>query len=185
MRRPLTISSFALAVALAPSLLFAQPPAQQPPSQTPPAQGGQPPAGQPPAGQPPAGQTTPAAPAAPKVAFTTPAGLLLVQVKPDQTATFEELIAKLNTSLAASATPELKQLGSFKVYKTAEGMGQNALYVVLVDPAVPNAEYSFLDVLNSTLTDEQKRAPETREMFTKYAGAFAGLNKLNLTPVAK
>jgi hypothetical protein len=175
MRRPFVISSFALAVALAPSLLFAQTPAQQPPSQTPPAQA--------PTGQPPAGQTPPATPAAPKVAFTTAAGLLLVQVKPDQTATFEELINKVNTSLAAATTPQLKQLGTFKVYKTAEGMGQNALYVVLVDPAVPGAEYAFLDVLNSTLTDEQKRAPETREMFNKFAAAFAGLNKLNLTPV--
>jgi hypothetical protein len=172
MRRPFVISSFALALALAPAVLFAQAPSQ-------------PPASPPPATQPPAGQTAPAAPAAPKVAFTAPAGLLLVQVKSDQTGTFEELVGKLNAALATTAKTELKQQASFKVYKTTEGMGGNALYVVVVDPAVPNAEYSFLDLLNSTMTDDQKRAPETREMFTKFAAVFAGLNKLNLTPVVK
>ena len=33
------------------------------------------------------------------------------------------------------------------------------------------------------MTDEQKRAPETQEMFKKFAGAFAGVNKLNITKV--
>lgn len=180
MRRPFVILNFALALALSPAVLCAQTPSQPPASP--------PPATQPPATQPPAGQTAPAAPAqpaAPKVAFTAPAGLLLVQVKPDQTTTFEELVAKINAALATTAKTELKQQASMKVYKTSEGMGANALYVVVVDPAVANAEYSFLDLLNSTLTDDQKRAPETREMFTKFAAVFAGLNKLNLTPVVK
>jgi hypothetical protein len=165
MRRPL-VTTCALALALATAALFAQTP---PPATPPPA-------------QPPVAAPTPA-PAAPKVAFTTPAGLLLVQVKPDQTAAFEELVAKLRDALAKTDNAELKQQAGFKVYKAAEGMQGNALYVVVVDPAVPNVEYQFLDVLNKTLTDDQKRAPETREMFARFAAAFASLNKLNLTPV--
>ena len=79
----------ALALALLPAAAFAQnPPAQQPPPTQPPAQ------------QPPA--ETPAQPAAPKLTFSTPAGLLLVQIKPDQTAVFEEMVTKLKSNLAAS-----------------------------------------------------------------------------------
>jgi hypothetical protein len=52
-----------------------------------------------------------------------------------------------------------------------------------VDPAVPGTEYSFLDVLNKTLTPDEQRDPATAEMYKKYAAAIAGLNKLNLTPV--
>jgi hypothetical protein len=62
-------------------------------------------------------------------------------------------------------------------------MGGNALYVVVVDPATAGTEYNPIDVLFKTMTDEQKRAPETQEMFKRYAAAFAGVNKLNITAV--
>ena len=163
----------ALALALLPAAAFAQtPPPQQPPTQQPPTT--------PPAQAP----AAPAQPAAPKVAFKTNAGLLLIQVKADQTAAFEEMMTKLKASLAASADPMLKQQASFKVYKSAEpGAGGNALYVLLADPAMPNTEYSFLDVINKTLTPEQQRDPATREMYTKWAASLAGMNILNLTVV--
>jgi hypothetical protein len=192
MRRPFVISTGALALALSTVALLAQnPPAQQPPAGQPPA--GQPPAGQPPAGQTPAGQTPAATekPAAPTLAFTTNAGLLLVQVKPDQTSVFEEMMAKLKSALAASTDAGLKAQGAaLKVYKASEPMAGNTLYVVVADPATPNTEYSPLQLLAKTMTDDQKRLPETAEMFKKYAATFAGtpekpgVNKLNLTPVA-
>ena len=71
----------------------------------------------------------------------------------------------------------------WKIYKASEPMSGNALYVVVVDPAVAGTEYNPIDVLYKTMTDEQKRAPETQEMFKKFAGAFAGVNKLNITKV--
>lgn len=165
--RSCVISAFALAVVLAPAASFAQATTTT--------------TGQPPAGQPPAAE---AAPAAPKLTFTKPAGLLLVQVKTDQAAAFEEMFGKIKSGLAKSATPELSAMANvWKIYKTAEGMQGNALYVVVVDPAVPGTEYSFLDVLNKTLTPDEQRLPETQEMYKKYAAAIAGLNILNLTPV--
>jgi hypothetical protein len=187
MRRPFTISSFALAVALAPSLLFAQTSAQQPPSQTPAGQApaGQQPAGQPPAGQPPAGQQPPAdAPKPPKLAFKTNAGMLLVQVKPDQTAAFEEMIAKLKSSAAASTDPQVKQQAGVRAYRSAEpGPGGNVFYVMLYDPATPATEYNWLDVINQTMTPEQQRDPATRETYARYAGSVASMNILNLTEI--
>ena len=191
MRRPFVTSTCALALALLPVGLLAQTPAQQPTPQSPttqPPTTQQPPAGQPPAGQPPAEGAAAQQPAAesgePKLGFTSPAGLLLVQVKPDQVAAFEEMTAKLKSSVAATQDAELrKRAEGWKVYKAAEGMGGNALYVILIDPALSGVEYNPLDVLAKSMTQDQLRDPATQEMFKRYAAAFAGVNKLNLTPV--
>src|SRR6266542_1047956 len=173
MGRPFVSSTFALALALGPAVLFAQAPAQ-------------PPAGQPPA-QPPgqAAAPSPAPPAAPKLTIASPAGALLVPIKPDQTAVFEEFATKLKAGLAASSDPILKQQAAgLNIYKSAEPFGANALYVVTMQPAVPNAEYELFAMLRKTMTDEQLRAPETQEMWKRDTNAFAaGPNRLSLTPI--
>jgi hypothetical protein len=171
MRRPF-VTVTVLALALLPAATFAQtpPPAQQPPATTPPAQA--------------PAATTPAQPAAPKLTFKTTSGMLLVQVKPDQTAAFEEMIAKMKSSVATSTDQAVKQQANVKVYKSSEaGAGGNALYVVLYDPTTPGAEHYWLDVVNKTLTPEQQRDPATREMYTRWAGSIATMNQLNLTVV--
>jgi hypothetical protein len=168
--RSLVTSTFALALALAPAAAIAQ-------TTTTTAQ-------QPPAGQPPPAAAQPAAPAAPKVGFTTPAGLLLVQVKSDQTAVFEEMMNKIKTGVGNSADAGIKaQAGSWKFYKATEPAGANVMYIVVVEPAKADTEYQFLEVLSKTLTDEQRRDPATQEMYKKYANAIASMNKLNITPV--
>ena len=165
MRRPFTTCApMLLMVALAPAALFAQTPpaaAQQAP---PPAQ--------------------PAGP--PKLSFTTEAGLLLVQIKGDQTAVFEELVAKLRAGAGKTEDAAVKsQLSSLKVYKTSEGAaGGNALYVILFDPATKDVEYELFALVQKVMTPDELRAPETSEWFKKATGAFAaGYNKLSLTPV--
>jgi hypothetical protein len=161
MRRSFVMSMLACALALAPALVYAQDPAAAAPAQP--------------------------APAAPKVPFTTPAGMLLVQIKPDQTAVFEEMITKVNAGLAKTEDATLKQLaGGLKFYKSAEPFAQNALYIVLAEPAVANADYDLFDILYKTMTDDEKRAEGFKEMWAKFVGAFAaGLSKLSLTPIAK
>ncbi|MBA3640637.1 MAG: hypothetical protein M3541_12500 [Acidobacteriota bacterium] len=156
----------ALALALLPAAVFAQdPPVQQPPVTAAPA--------------------APEQPTAPKMTFTGQAGLLLVPIKPDQTAAFEEMAAKLKSSLAASTDETLKAAATaFKFYKASEPMGPNALYVVIVDPAVVNTEYDFFMLINKSLTPDQQRDPANVEAFKRWAGAFAaGPNRLNLTPL--
>ena len=166
MRRPFVISTGILALALLPAAVFAQTPATAAP-----------------AGQPPAPAATDK-PAEPKLGFTTPAGILLVQIKPDQTAAFEELATKLKAAVASATDPAIKsQASAWKIYKASEPMAGSTLYVVLIDPATAGTEYNPIDVLFKTMTDEQKRAPETQEMFKRFAGAFAGVNKLNITKV--
>jgi hypothetical protein len=177
MRRPFMISSFGLAVALAPAMLFAQAtaPAQEPTAQ--------PPATQTPGAQP----AQPATPTPPKLTLTSPAAVLLVPIKPDQTAVFEEFAGKLKSGLAKSQDPILqKQATGFKIYKSAEPFGANALYVVYIEPVVPNAEYDLFGMLTKTMTLEEQRAPETATMWKRYADAFAsGPSRLSLTPIGQ
>src|SRR5262245_33289969 len=136
MRRPLTFSICAFALALAPSVLYAQDPAAAAPAK-------------------------PAGP--PKLSFSTDAGLLLVQIKVYQTAAFEELVAKLKAGAAKTEDATVKaQLSNIKVYKTAEGAaGGNALYVVVFYPATKDAEYELFQLLQKVMTPDELRAPET------------------------
>jgi hypothetical protein len=173
MRRPFVIPTFGLALALVPAVLFAQ---------------AAPPAGQAPAGQTPpaAGQAAPAQPAGPpKLGFSSPTGVLLVPIKPDQTAAFEEFAKKLKAGIAKSEDPTIKQQApGIKIFKSAEPFGPNALYVILIDPVVPNAEYELFGMLQKTMTPDELRAPETAEMWKKFQAAFAsGPSRLSLTPV--
>ena len=179
MRRLFAFSSCVLTLALAPAVLFAQAPsAQQPtqqqPTQQPATQGTQTP------------QQTPAQQGPPKVGLTTPAGVFLVQIKPAETATFEEMVGKLRAGLAKTEDATLKQQAAgWKIYKAQEPFGSNALYVIIVDPVVPNAEYDLFAMLQKTMTREELTAPTATEMWKRYSDAFAaGLSRLSLTPLA-
>jgi hypothetical protein len=158
MRRSFVMSTLACALALAPAVVFAQ-----------------------------AAPAAPAQPAALKVSFAAPAGLLLVQIKPDQTAVFEEMMGKLQAGLAKTADAKLKeQAAGIKVYKSTEPFGPNPLYVILVEPTIAASEYDLFDLLNRTMTDDEKRAAAESKMWDKYAAVFANaLGRLNLTPLAK
>jgi hypothetical protein len=164
MRRPF-VTLTALALALVPAAAFAQ--------TTPP-----------PTTQPPAAPAAPAQPTAPKLTFKSPTGMLLVTVRADQTATFEEMIGKLRTGAAAATDESVKAGASVKVYKSADpGANGNAFYVLLYDSVVAGTEYSWLDVINKTLTDEQKRDPATQEMYKRFASAIVSTNILNLSEI--
>jgi hypothetical protein len=172
MRRSLVTSSCTLAVALLPAAMFAQTPAQNPPAQNPPAQT-----------QPAPAQGTDK-PKEPRLAFTAEAGIFLFQIKPDQTAVFEELVTKVKDALAKSDKPDRKQqLAGWKLYKAAEPAAGNTLYVFVADPAVKGAEYDLLMLLAEGL-GPAAGTPENQDLFKKYVAAFAsGANRLNLTPV--
>lgn len=157
MRRAFVTTMFALALALPAANLYAQDVAAQ----------------------------QPVAPAPPKVSFTSDAGILLVQIKTDQTAVFEEMIAKLKAGLAKTEDATLKQQAAgFKVYKAAEPYGANALYVVMIEPTTPGAEYELFTMMSKGMTPEELRAPEMAETWKRFQAAFAaGLSKLSLTKV--
>jgi hypothetical protein len=127
--------------------------------------------------QPPAaGQQPPAQAEAPKLAFTAPAGMLLVTVKKDQTATFDEMATKIRATGKA---------GSWKFYRASEPTATgDVMYVIVIDPAAPNTEYQFFQVIQNSLSDEEKRNPATQDMYKKWAAAIASMSKLNVTPLS-
>src|SRR5512145_249161 len=102
MRRSFVMSTLACALALAPAVVFAQDSAAATPAKQDPA-------------------AAPAAkPAEPKVPFTSPAGILLVQIKPDQTAVFEEMAGKIHAGLAKTEDATLKQQAAgLKIFKSS------------------------------------------------------------------
>ena len=106
-----------------------------------------------------------------------------MQIKPDKTAVFEEMAAKLKAGFGKTQDATIqKQAAGFKVYKASEPFGANTLYVVFVDPAVADSEYDLFQMLSKTMTPDELRAPETADMWKRYADAFAsGLNKISLT----
>jgi hypothetical protein len=139
--------------------------AQTPPAQAPPA-------------QPPA-----AAAAAPTVrTFAGDGGMVLNFVKPDKTADFEAVIAKLKEALAKSEKPERKeQAKSWKVFKSPDpAAGGNALYVFIIDPAIKGADYTVSNILAEAFPPA-----EVNELYKQYAAAYAsGQNFVNLTLVS-
>ena len=115
---------------------------------------GQPPvAGQPgAAGQPPA--PPPAVPASRK--FTSDGGILFNVVKPDKTADFEAVMARVKEALAKSDNPKRKQMAlSWRVFKSLEtGLGGNYVYVFWFDPPVKDEDYQITMILGEAFPNE-------------------------------
>lgn len=123
-----------------------------------------------------------AAAAPTKRVFANDAGLVLNFIKPDKTADFEAVIAKLKEALQKSDKPERKeQAKSWKVFKSPDqAAGGNVLYVFVIDPVVKEADYTVSNLLAEAFPTE------VQELYTKYAGAYAqGQNFVNLQIIAE
>ena len=70
--------------------------------------------------------------------------LWTVAIKPDKTAQFEQVLAKLRTALQTSDKPERQQQGkSWKVMRMTTPLPDgNVGYVHIVGPTVPNTDYA-------------------------------------------
>jgi hypothetical protein len=138
-------------------------------AQTPPAQGAP-------------AQPAPAAQAAPTArTFASDAGMVLNFIKPDKTADFEAVVAKLKEALQKSPKPERKQqAASWKVFKSPDpAAGGNVLYVFTIDPAVKGADYTVSTILSEAFPQE------VQALYKQYAEAYAsGQNFVNLALVS-
>ena len=136
-------------------------------------------------------QATPAQPPAPAQqataapptrVFSSDAGMVLNFIKPDKTADFEALIAKLKEAMAKSAKPERReQAKSWRIYKSPDpAVGGAILYVFFNDPAVKGADYTVTNILGEAFPPE-----EVTELTKKYVEAYApGQNFVNLSLVS-
>ena len=150
----------ACAMLSATTVFAQQPAAQQPAAQQPPA---------------PAGQAQAVSNAR---KFPGDAGMVLNFIKPDKTADFEAVIAKLKEALASK--PEWKaQAESWKVFKSPDPAGQNVLYVFIIDPVVKEADYQISNIIAAALPNE------ANEILKKYAECYAqGMNIVNLNIIS-
>jgi len=143
---------------------------------------GQVPAAAQPPQQPPVAQP-PGTPAAPPAAvpssrkFTTDAGLMFSVIKPDKTADFEMVMAKVKDALGKSQDPKRKQQALswrvFKGHETAPGGG--IVYVWFIDPPVKDVDYTVTDILTEAFPNE------AQDLWAKYTACFvSGQTMLNL-----
>jgi pyruvate/2-oxoglutarate dehydrogenase complex dihydrolipoamide acyltransferase (E2) component len=132
--------------------------------------------------QPPAAAPAQQAAAAPAARmFASDAGMVLNFIKPDKTADFEAVVAKLKEALQKSAKPERKQqAASWKVFKSPDpAAGGNVLYVFMIDPAVKGADYTVSTILAEAFPQE------VQALYKQYAEAYAsGQNFVNLSLVS-
>jgi hypothetical protein len=132
-------------------------------------------------------QTPPAQPPAAAAAaptartFANDGGMVLNFIKPDKTADFEAVIAKLKEALQKSEKPERKQqAASWKVFKSPDpAAGGNVLYVFIIDPSVKGADYTVSTILAEAFPQE------VQALYKQYAEAYAsGQNFVNLALVS-
>jgi hypothetical protein len=95
-------------------------------------------------------------------------------IKPDKTADFENVMARLKDALMQSEDPVRKQQAAgWKVFKAVEpGPNGNALYVFVMDPAVKGADYTVSKILSEAYPTE------VMELYKLYVGAYAGSQSL-------
>jgi hypothetical protein len=130
------------------------------------------------------GHATPPAPLAADpaaVTFTTEIGVLLVAVKPTAVADYEAAIVALQEALAKSTDAETRQIAEgWRVYKAdLPDAKSNALYVHLLQPAIPTADYRPSLLLDKLL------AGAPADLLAKYRDSFAiAPTKLSLTEFA-
>ena len=154
------VFAFLLAIAAGQLPAAAQPPQQPPPVAQPP-------------GTPPA--PPPAVPSSRK--FISDAGLMFSLIKPDKTADFEMVMAKVKEALGKSQDPKRKQQAlSWRVFKGQEtGPGGGIVYVWFLDPPVKDVDYTVTDILTEAFPNE------AQDLWAKYIACFvSGQTMLNL-----
>lgn len=113
--------------------------------------------------------------------FSSDGAMVLNFIKPDKTADFEAVMAKLKEALAKSEKAERKeQAKSWKVFKSPDpAAGGNVLYVFIIDPPVKGADYTISNILAEAFP------VEVQDLFKKYGESYAtGMNFVNLNLVA-
>ena len=152
---------------------FAQvPPPPQQPAPPPPPSPGAPTAG---------ALSSPGPPVATR-AFTGKAGMIFQSVRSDRVADFEAVIGFLQAAMQKSTDPQVRaQAQGWRIFKAAEPVPNGmVLYVFVMDPAVPGADYGFGRILADAYPDR------IQEIWKLYQGSLTGGSSslLNLTPVA-
>ena len=114
--------------------------------------------------------------------FTAKAGLLFNTVRPERVEDFETVMWYLQQALEKSTDPTVRaQAQGWRIFKAPEP-GPNAivLYVFVLDPAVPGADYGLGRILADAYPEQ------IQEIWKLYTGSVTGGGTLlNLTPSSR
>jgi hypothetical protein len=105
-----------------------------------------------------------------KLTFDGDVALWSVSIKPDKTADFEMVIAKLKEALMKSDKPEAKQQAAgWKIMRGVKDAQGNVIYTHIINPVVPGADYSVMEIIYGAFPDPMVR----QQMYDLYRGSFA------------
>ncbi|MGE0593448.1 MAG: hypothetical protein AB7G23_06830 [Vicinamibacterales bacterium] len=104
-----------------------------------------------------------------KLTFDGDIALWTVAIRPDKTADFEQIMAKLQQALKTSSDPARQQQAQgWKVMKMPTALPDgNIAYVHIVNPVVRDADYTIMQVLYDAFPEERQA------LYEMYRGAFA------------
>jgi hypothetical protein len=116
----------------------------------------------------------------PTLTFDGDVALWTVAIRPDKTADFERVIARLREALVTSDDPQRRQQAAgWRVMKMSRPLPDgNVAYVHIISPVVENADYTVMQILYDELPDERQ------QLYELYRGAFANNLALAVGDVA-
>jgi len=93
-----------------------------------------------------------------------------VSIKPDKTADFEQIMARVRDALMKSDKPERKQQAAgWRLIKRTEPFTDGTIiYTHVINPVVKGADYTILTILYEANPDPM----EQRSLYDLYRGAF-------------
>ena len=112
--------------------------------------------------------------------FTGKSGLIFNAVRPDRVVDFEMVMGYLQAALEKSTDARVReQANGWRVFKATEpGPNGSVLYVFVIDPAIPGADYGLGRILADAYPDQIEK------IWSLYTGSQAsGGSLLNLAPV--
>jgi hypothetical protein len=132
-----------------------------------------------------AAQSAPAAPAPqaaepakPILTLEGPVSLITVLIKPEKTADFEMVLDRLRDALGKSENPaRRRQAAGWFLYKGAQPVQGNAVYVMRIEPVITGEEYDISRLIAEVFPTE------VQEIFARYRDAFAGRAIAGLAPM--
>ena len=107
--------------------------------------------------------------AAQKTTFDGEIALWSFAIKADQTAAYEQVLAKLKAALQKSEKPEAKQMmAGWKVMKGAT-VPQGVVYTHILNPVVKDGDYTIMSIIYEAFPDPTER----NQAYELYRGAFS------------
>jgi hypothetical protein len=125
-----------------------------------------------------AARVAPQAPAPQNYTFPSGAGMLFFYVKPDRTADFEGVAARLGDTLDRADDPVRKQqAAAWHILKSVETTKDAAIYVFVFDPAVAGADYDPVKVLS------ERQPADLQPLYEKLRDATIRVERMGLTKI--